>query len=62
MGGESHRYTFAATAGDLVSGQAELLGPEGSVQFLDDAGNAIEGMTVRGFYLGGTAGRRVGQW
>ena len=60
MGGESHRYTFAATAGDLVSGQAELLGPEGSVQFLDDAGNAIEGMTVRGFYLGGTAGRRVG--
>ncbi len=60
MGGESHRYTFTATAGDLVSGQAELLGPEGSVQFLDDAGDAVKGMKVRGFYLGGAAGRRVG--
>jgi enterochelin esterase-like enzyme len=59
-GGESHTYTFSADAGDLISGQAELVGPEGFVEFRDGVGNGFAGMRVQGFYLGGTAGRRVG--
>lgn len=59
-GGESRGYTFAAAAGDEIAGPAELLGPEGALRFLDGAGNTVAGARVRQWYLGGTAGRRVG--
>lgn len=59
-GGESRSYTFAAAAGDEIAGPAELLGPEGALQFLDGAGSTVAGTRVRQWYLGGTAGRRVG--
>ena len=59
-GGETHSYIFTADAGDMVSGPVELLGPEARLAFLDGANNLVDGARIRGFYLGGTAGRRVG--
>ncbi len=59
-GGESRSYTFVADAGDEIAGPAELLGSEGWLRFLDGAGSTVEGTRVRQWYLGGTAGRRVG--
>ncbi|HEX8028827.1 MAG TPA: alpha/beta hydrolase-fold protein [Vicinamibacterales bacterium] len=59
-GGDTHSYSFTADAGDLVAGPLELSGPEAMVSFLDGAGRPVEGARIRSFYLGGTAGRRVG--
>jgi len=59
-GGQSLDFRFTASAGDEVSGHAELLGVEGNLRFLDAAGNSVPGLKVRNWYLGGTAGRRVG--
>lgn len=59
-GSETHSHTFTADAGDLVAGPVDLVGPEAAVAFLDGAGNPVAGMRIRGFYLSGTVGRRVG--
>lgn len=56
----SHSYTFSAQAGDLISGQVELLGADGHIQFTDANGQPLKGPRTRSFYLDGRAGRRVG--
>ena len=56
----SRSYVFSANAGDEISGDVELIGPEGALQFLNLAGNLVAGVKVRRWYLGGTASRRVG--
>ena len=56
----SRSYVFSANAGDEISGEVELLGPEGTLKFLNLAGNVVAGVKVRQWYLTGTASRRVG--
>ena len=58
-GGETHSYTFAANAGDLVAGPAVFQQLDGVVQFLDHAGNRIPGVRVRQWFVGASS-RRVG--
>ena len=46
--GETRSYTFTADAGDEIAGPAELLGPEGPLQFLDGVGNRVAGTRITG--------------
>ena len=58
-GGETHSYTFAANAGDLIAGPAVFQQLDGVVQFLDRSGTRIPGVRVRQWLVGASS-RRVG--